>query len=646
LNHFPQVYFDRSTWASTAGSTEQQELVRRGCVEVIELAEADVVVLAGSAAIGPDELAAALAGGTGLVVLSSSQPHAAAMVELMRSVGVEELERPGGSTRCSTVDSTESSAGLHPHGESRTSVLAEDLLARVDVTSLTATAAFRLSTPADAGLRLAGSSRNPGAPVVAISRVGAARVVVLGVNVGPDSGDLLFNSIAYAARRPVSEPAEHHRAITQHPDWLRIKTAVTLLRTLQLADGSISDEPSARSDACRLVAELNDAIGGIGPLFPHDADYLSAVVQDLANWSDNGFGVPDFLDSLLAFRPEKNRINGRRHLVLFPMYTQNGNPDRNVEAVLIEVIWPQFIEELEAGDYSNKLFVPIRFLDFTPGYDTNSAVLFPETVAMREVPKFSWGAIFADREAARFRSVVTAAADIARLALPPDAARLLADQELAEQTFVLWDLIHDRTHMHGDLPFDPFMIKQRMPYFLYTLEELRCDLTAFRESVKLEQQGIPHARLVQYAILFDRIFRFAITGSRVRNYDGLGGQLLFAWLHQAGVVHWTDNRLTIDWTAVTEPILELGRQIEHLYWQSIDRSKIAHWLAAYELVSATVAPNPMSTWAKGPQALPLDGPPRGLTDAVLPDEFPLSMFYEALNRKLSPIVAATAGITG
>ncbi len=646
MNHFPQVYFDRSTWASTAGSTEQQELVRRGCVEVIELAEADVVVLAGSAAIGPDELAAALAGGTGLVVLSSSQPHAAAMVELMRSVGVEELERPGGSTRCSTVDPTESSAGLHPHGESRTSVLAEDLLARVDVTSLTATAAFRLSTPADAGLRLAGSSRNPGAPVVAISRVGAARVVVLGVNVGPDSGDLLFNSIAYAARRPVSEPAEHHRAITQHPDWLRIKTAVTLLRTLQLADGSISDEPSARSDACRLVAELNDAIGGIGPLFPHDADYLSAVVQDLANWSDNGFGVPDFLDSLLAFRPEKNRINGRRHLVLFPMYTQNGNPDRNVEAVLIEVIWPQFIEELEAGDYSNKLFVPIRFLDFTPGYDTNSAVLFPETVAMREVPKFSWGAIFADREAARFRSVVTAAADITRLALPPDAARLLADQELAEQTFVLWDLIHDRTHMHGDLPFDPFMIKQRMPYFLYTLEELRCDLTAFRESVKLEQQGIPHARLVQYAILFDRIFRFAITGSRVRNYDGLGGQLLFAWLHQAGVVHWTDNRLTIDWTAVTEPVLELGRQIEHLYWQSIDRSKIAHWLAAYELVSATVAPNPMSTWAKGPQALPLDGPPRGLTDAVLPDEFPLSMFYEALNRKLSPIVAATAGITG
>ena len=156
----------------------------------------------------------------------------------------------------------------------------------------------------------------------------------------------------------------------------------------------------------------------------------------------------------------------------------------------------------------------------------------------------------------------------------------------------MWDLIHDRTHMHGDLPFDPFMVKQRMPYFLYSLEELRCDLTAFRESVKLEAAGEPHAKLVQYAVIFDRIFRFPITGTRVRNYDGLGGQLLFAWLHQHHVLHWTDNRLRIDWEHVTEPILELGRQIEELYWRSIDRPKVAHWLAAYDLVSATVDPAP------------------------------------------------------
>ncbi len=108
-------------------------------------------------------------------------------------------------------------------------------------------------------------------------------------------------------------------------------------------------------------------------------------------------------------------------------------------------------------------------------------------------------------------------------------------------------MVHDRTHSHGDLPFDPFMIKQRQPFWMYGLEELRCDLTAFKEAVKLEGDGFPQGRDVQYAVLFDRMFRFPVTGERVRNYDGLGGQLLFAYLHKHDVVRWTDNRLSIDW---------------------------------------------------------------------------------------------------
>lgn len=519
---------------------------------------------------------------------------------------------------------------------------AEDLLARVDPARLRPLTTFQLSAPAVPLLRLPGTSRNPGPVVAAMAGVGAEahrRVVVLGVE--PDVA-LIANAVQHAARRT------RHRAgaastTAALPAWHVLKEAVSRLRPLQAKDGSIEAE---HERATELVGTICEAVTELAPRFPHDADYLATCVKDLQRWADGGFGVPDFLESVNAFHPDRNRVDGLEHLVLFPMYTQNGNPNRNLEAVLIQVIWPEFIAELEAGDYSNKMFLPIRFLDFTAGYDTNSAVLFPETIAMREVPTFTWGGIFADREAARFRRVIAEAASTTRLALPPDAARLLADQELAEQTFVMWDLIHDRTHMHGDLPFDPFMIKQRMPYFLYTLEELRCDLTAFREAVKLEQQGSQHARLVQYAIIFDRIFRFAITGARVRNYDGLGGQLLFAWLHQHDVLHWTDNRLTIDWADVAEPVLELGRQIESLYWHSIDRSKVAHWLAAYQLVSATVSPNPASTWAQGPQALPLDGPPKGLTDAVLPDEFPLSMFYEALSRKLSPVIETTAGITG
>ena len=35
-----------------------------------------------------------------------------------------------------------------------------------------------------------------------------------------------------------------------------------------------------------------------------------------------------------------------------------------------------------------------------------------------------------------------------------------------------------------------------------------------------------------------------------------------------------------------------------------------------------------------------------MTDQVLDDEFPLSMFYEALAKKMRPVIESTAGITG
>jgi hypothetical protein len=447
----------------------------------------------------------------------------------------------------------------------------------------------------------------------------------------------------------VLEDARANTDVSASPAWLRLKSAATALQAVQAQDGSIP-EAAGHADAQNLVTEITAAIAELAPHFAPDAAYLEAVVGDFDRWAADGFGVPDFYDALMAFQPQQHRVDGTRHLVVFPMYTQNGSTSRLVEAVLIEVIWPEFVAELEQ-EYTNRLFVPIRFLDFTAGYDTNSAVLFPETVAMRQIPTFTWGAIFADREAARFRRVVRAAAEITRLELPAEAVALLENQHLTEETFVMWDLIHDRTHMRGDLPFDPFMIKQRMPFFLYSLEELRCDLTAFRESVKIERDDTAspdarrHAKLVQYAVIFDRIFRFAITGTRVRNYDGLGGQLLFAWLHQHHVLHWTDTALSFDWDAVPDAVIALGARIDELYWASIDRPKKAHWLAAYEMLTQTLTPNPASNWARGLPVAVLAGAPKGYTDLVLDDEFPLSMFFEALDKKMKPVIESTVGIT-
>ncbi|MFF0474745.1 DUF6421 family protein [Streptomyces sp. NPDC004284] len=437
--------------------------------------------------------------------------------------------------------------------------------------------------------------------------------------------------------------------VIDHPAWAELKNAVEEIRPWQSADGSIDFEAEgapARALVELAVDRLAASVEQLSPLVPHDGAYHRALVADLRKWVESGFAVPDFLDSLMEFHPAAGRADGLQHLVLFPMYTQNGNLDRNFEAVVLRMVWPEWLSELERTRYDNPGFCGITFEDFTAGYDTNSAVLFPETVAVREVPeRFTWGGIFCDREAARFRKVTEAAVDTLGVKLPEDIAVMLGDQERCQQAFALWDLVHDRAHSRGDLPFDPFMIKQRQPFWMYGLEELRCDLTAFKEAVKLESEGNGHGRDVQYAVLFDRMFRFPLTGDRVRNYDGLGGQLLFAYLHKNDVVRWTDNVLTIDWDRAPEVTNRLCSEIETLYREGIDRPKLVHWFKAYEFVSTYLAPHPGSKWAKGPDALDLSLPPRKLVDDVLPDEFPLSMFFEALAKKLKGVIADTKGIT-
>ena len=498
----------------------------------------------------------------------------------------------------------------------------------------------------------------PNASLIVCQESGLGRVVIIADSdlFGDDSiSDLdhqtLWRNLVTWAATPATGIKASHAGKQENwtktdGDWPRLVAAVEGLRELQNKDGSLT-ESADRGEAANLVEQACEAIGSLAthPRFKHQEAQLAATIQDFKKWQAAGFAVPDFLDSLMLFRPDLNRVDKLENLVVFPMYTQNGNPNRNFEAVITRTAWPTWLADLERNQYQNPAFVPIEFVGFTKGYDTNSAVLFPETVATRELAKFSWGGIFCDREAARFRVITTAAADLLRLSLPAEAAMLLVDQGLAQETYMLWDLVHDRAHSHGELPFDPFMIKQRMPFWMYALEELRCDLTTFRESLKLQEQGVYLAPFMRHAILFDRLFRFPISGDRVRNYDGLGGQLIFAWLHKNDVLLWRDNTVTLDWQKVNSSIIELGEAIEDLYSKGIDRSRLSHWLASYEFVSAWVQPHPSSVWAKGVDALPVDGQLRELVDKVMPDEFPLNVFYETLRKKLATAITETAGIT-
>ena len=380
---------------------------------------------------------------------------------------------------------------------------------------------------------------------------------------------------------------------------------------------------------------MSAAVAELAPLFAHEREYLEQVRADLAAWLDGGCGKPDFSASLALFHPERHRRDGIQHLVLFPMYTPNGSPDTRFEALLVRTPWPEFIDTLERTLFDNQKYVPVQLIDFTDGYQGECAVLFPETVSVAGRPTNNYGGIFCDREASRFQVSTTRGAEVLRIQLPPDAEALTANGDLMRETYILWDMIHDRWHSHGDLPFDPFMIRQRLPYWMYSLEELRVDMATFKSAGELARDGFPFARYVQYAILFDRILRFPITGNRVRNYDGLGGQLLFAYLHRAGVVQWTDNQLLIDWDRVADGVEELRQKVEDLYRRGIDSSKVSYWIAAHDLVATYVEPNVGSQWRSEGRVYSDESESRAWIDRVLSDEFPLSVFYEQLMQKLA-----------
>ncbi len=495
-----------------------------------------------------------------------------------------------------------------------------------------------------------GAADPAGAGIIAAVRHGAGRVVVTADSdlfgddffALHDHATLWLNLLYWVAAPAFEGDAEVlPSTVAGLPAWHALRDATAELRLLQDPTGALAADASA-ARAGELVDAMRTAVRALTPALPHDRAYLEAVEADLASWAGSGFAVPDATASLAAFRPERARVDGIEHVVVFPMYTPNASQDRRYEALVVRVPWPEWLASLESTRYDNGKFVPVHLVDATDGYASECAVLFPETVTVSGRPTNNFGGIFCDREAARFRDTVRRASEIVSLELPPDARALVASEELVRDTYLLWDLVHDRFHSHGDLPFDPFIIRQRLPYWMYSLEELRVDLQTYVECAGLARSGFPFARYVTYAILFDRILRFPITGNRVRNYDGLGGQLLFAYLHKHDVVRWTDNALTIDWSTIDDAVRGLRDELGALYRSGIDTSRVTFWLNAHDLVARYVAPNLGSRWAASSRVWSDEADPKAWVDRVLDDEFPLSLFYRSLQAKMAvePVAAS------
>jgi hypothetical protein len=655
-----------SSYAAAAAALSTRELAvdahRDGPLDAAVLAQVDVLVIAHpsedrwektdgrSPVFSPEELTAIetwVRDGGGLVVLGETEQdkYGTNLGELVSRFGI-------GFTNTTVYDYT------HLHGDNPAWILGQrgsagagtDLLARVEHAAFYRSGALELSDGARAVLRTSATADPAGVPVMAIAEAGAGRVVVFGDSdlFGDDCfddldhRDLWVDTITWAAHSAFAKAGGEGQSagILENGAWRRLKAEVDVLRLLQEPDGSVDLGAHERTELAGHVEQIIAAVVELAPRFEHQRAYLTAVVADLEAWVAADFAKPDFSASLHEFRPELDRRDDAEHLVLFPMYTQNGSRDTRFEALVIRVPWPDWLAELERTRYDNAKFVPVNFVDRTAGYDSECAVLFPETFAVAGKPENNFGGIFCDREAERFRRVCGAATEVLGVNLPADAEALLSSPRISQEAFVLWDLVHDRAHSRGDLPFDPFMIRQRMPYWMYSLEELRCDLTAFGEAVKLENEGFALARHVQTAILFDRLFRFPVTGTRVRNYDGLGGQLLFGFLHERGTIRWTDNHLTVDWKGVADAVLDLLEKVESLYRSGIDLPKVRYWMSAHDFVSTYVSPAVTSRWADGAASLRPEPEPKTWIDAVADDEFPLSVFYSQLQPKLTGVLTS------
>jgi hypothetical protein len=421
-----------------------------------------------------------------------------------------------------------------------------------------------------------------------------------------------------------------------HPDhrmWALAKASTANLRAIQNADGSI--EPEHHEDARVIVEELISCLPALSQAAPATAEHITAAGRDLHKWAQDGFGTPDFRCALEALRPEQHRTDGTPLVTLLNMYTPNNSLDRRLELAAFRVVWPEQLDQAASAGGRNEVFVPLHLEDGTGGIDSECAVLFPETVTLDKkqgaAPNY-FGGIICSTEARRFTATTMSMADRVGLNIPEGLQGRLRNTSAMTSVFALWDFTHDRIHSIGSLPFDPFMIRKKAPYWAYSLEELRCDVAAYC-ALRSDLAGIDGAAEAAVAIILDRCLRFPLTGGRERNYDGLAGQILFGWLHSRGAAEFRDHTLSISWGPVLDEVMiDLHNQLERIYRESVRGSRSRMWVGEHAFINSVVPARMDSAVVQAVMNSNIPEEPVELIALAHPDEFPLSQFHMTLAR--------------
>jgi hypothetical protein len=423
--------------------------------------------------------------------------------------------------------------------------------------------------------------------------------------------------------------------------------------------GCVQEE---KIDAAKLVVDdivnklTNFVLAEAPKCFDHQLDYFQALTADFESWRDAGLRTePDFAESFLKLKLQNKRGLNQTALVVAPMYLQNASTEYRFEAVYLEIPWPLWLKHIEKNN-PDPTYVPGRLLEYSNGYDSNCAVLFPEQILSNKKLNDVVGVIFCDREAERLMHYAQFAAVHFNITFPPDLTACLQSNVLIEDAFMLWDLMHNSSHFEGPLPYDRFKSGKKQPYWMYALEELKVDLTAYSKIMKSDKKNGLNC-VARYIIVLDRLFRFSISGEREKNYDALAGQLLLSFLQSENVsggntstgqdtkagVEKNSTKISLNWENIQQRILQFKKILDAHEIDGANLSLEEYWLKSYYLVASLLPPALTSNFPRTYSEL-LRLPDKkalsreGIRDRVKSDEFPLNQmlleYREAATRIL------------
>ncbi len=179
------------------------------------------------------------------------------------------------------------------------------------------------------------------------------------------------------------------------------------------------EEPTDRREASALVDAIVESIEALAPSFPHEAACLAGIRARLPPVAGRGLrrtrlprlarGVPASAAPHRRYPPPRGVPDGHPERVS-PTGTSRRSSSRRSG--------PSSSPPSRRATTRTSCSSACGSWTSRPVTTRTRRCCSPRRSAMREIPPFTWGAIFQDREAARYRRVVRAASEITKLELP------------------------------------------------------------------------------------------------------------------------------------------------------------------------------------------------------------------------------------